>query len=70
MIKACLEAKVMITFKPLLAEDLLKLVRLYLQPDTQPGKKYGFQIWLLDLGTHCAMTEGIELHEEFELPNI
>ncbi len=68
---ACLEAGADDYFlKPYRSEDFLKLVRLYLQPDTGGTEQLRFGDLVLDLGTRKALRHGraIELTmKEFEL---
>lgn len=68
---ACLEAGADDYFlKPYRTEEFLRLVRLYLQPDTQGSEKLRFGDLVLDLATRRAIRNGrtIELTmKEFEL---
>jgi two-component system, OmpR family, response regulator NblR len=68
---ACLESGADDYFlKPYRTEEFLKLVRLYLQPDTQSSEKLRFAELTLDLSTRRALRNGraIELTmKEFEL---
>lgn len=68
---ACLEAGADDYFlKPYRADDFLRLVRMYLQPDTQTSEKLRFGDLVLDLATRRALRNGrlIDLTmKEFEL---
>lgn len=68
---ACLEAGADDYFlKPYRSEEFLRLVRLYLQPDTQSSEKLRFGDLMLDLATRRALRNGraIDLTmKEFEL---
>jgi OmpR family response regulator NblR len=68
---ACLEAGADDYFlKPYRTEEFLRLVRLYLQPDTQGSEKLRFGDLVLDLSTRRALRNGraIDLTmKEFEL---
>lgn len=68
---ACLEAGADDYFlKPYRSEDFLRLVRLYLQPDTQGSEKLRFGDLVLDLATRRALRNGrtIDLTmKEFDL---
>jgi OmpR family response regulator NblR len=68
---ACLEAGADDYFlKPYRSEEFLKLVRLYLQPDTQTSEKLRFGDLVLDLATRRAMRNGRSIDltmKEFEL---
>ncbi|HEY9809746.1 MAG TPA: response regulator transcription factor [Halomicronema sp.] len=68
---ACLEAGADDYFlKPYRSEDFLRLVRLYLQPETSPTEQLRFGDLVLELATRRAMRNGrtIELTmKEFEL---
>jgi OmpR family response regulator NblR len=68
---ACLEAGADDYFlKPYRSEEFLRLVRLYLQPDTQNAEKLRFGDLMLDLATRRAIRNGraIDLTmKEFEL---
>jgi len=68
---ACLEAGADDYFlKPYRSEDFLRLVRLYLQPDTHSNEKLRFGDLMLDLATRRALRNGrtIDLTmKEFEL---
>jgi OmpR family response regulator NblR len=68
---ACLEAGADDYFlKPYRTEEFLKLVRLYLQPDTQSSEKLRFGDLVLDLASRRALRNGrtIDLTmKEFEL---
>jgi len=68
---ACLEAGADDYFlKPYRTEEFLRLVRMYLQPDTQTSEKLRFSDLVLDLATRRALRNGraIDLTmKEFEL---
>ena len=68
---ACLEAGADDYFlKPYRSDDFLRLVRMYLQPDTQTSEKLRFGDLVLDLATRRALRNGraIDLTmKEFEL---
>jgi len=68
---ACLEAGADDYFlKPYRSDEFLRLVRFYLQPDTQTSEKLRFGDLVLDLATRRAIRNGREIDltmKEFEL---
>ena len=68
---ACLEAGADDYFlKPYRSDEFLRLVKLYLQPDTQTSEKLRFGDLVLDLATRRAIRNGREIDltmKEFEL---
>ncbi len=68
---ACLEAGADDYFlKPYRSDEFLRLVRMYLQPDTQTSEKLRFSDLVLDLATRRAIRNGREIDltmKEFEL---
>lgn len=68
---ACLEAGADDYFlKPYRADEFLRLVRFYLQPDTQTSEKLRFGDLVLDLATRRAIRNGRQIDltmKEFEL---
>jgi len=69
---ACWKLGRMITFSSLTGQRTLKLVRLYLQPDTGGTEQLRFGDLVLDLATRKALRHGraIELMKNLNCSNI